>query len=70
MTYTLIIACSRCGGLLLAKADQKTKICPYCGFKVNLRSAKKVASAKNAYDASKILQNLKTQKRFSRQKLS
>ncbi|MGQ9552382.1 MAG: DUF1922 domain-containing protein [Candidatus Bathycorpusculaceae bacterium] len=67
-TSTLVIVCSRCGGLLLAKAEQKMRACPYCGFKVNVRHAKKVASAKNAFEASRILQDLKTRKQFSRQK--
>jgi len=67
-TTTLVIVCTKCGGLLLAKADQKTKTCPYCGFKINLETAKKIASAKNAYEASTILQNLKARKHFSRRK--
>jgi DNA-directed RNA polymerase subunit RPC12/RpoP len=52
--------CSRCGGLLLAKKEQKTRTCPYCGSKVALDKAKKIASAENAYEASKILRKLKS----------
>lgn len=59
MTSVLIVVCSRCGGLLLAKDEQKTRTCPYCGSKVVLNKAKKVASAKNAYEASEILRKLK-----------
>lgn len=55
----LIAVCSRCGGLIIAKAEQKTKTCPYCGFKINVHEARKVASAENAYDASEILRKLK-----------
>jgi exosome complex RNA-binding protein Csl4 len=55
----LIAVCSRCGGFIIAKAEQKTKTCPYCGFTVSLYEAKKVASAENAYDASEILRKLK-----------
>ncbi|MGB9676161.1 MAG: DUF1922 domain-containing protein [Candidatus Bathyarchaeales archaeon] len=55
----LVVVCGKCGGLLLAKAGQKTRTCPYCGFRVDLCKAKKVASAKNAYEASALLQNLK-----------
>ena len=58
---TLIVVCSRCGGLLLAKADQKTRTCPYCGATVTLEKAKRVASAKDAYEASTILQKLKSE---------
>jgi DNA-directed RNA polymerase subunit RPC12/RpoP len=60
LPITEVVVCSRCGGLLLAKADQKTRTCPYCGHKVALDKAKKVASAENAYEASKILRKLKT----------
>ncbi|MEM2105994.1 MAG: DUF1922 domain-containing protein [Candidatus Bathyarchaeia archaeon] len=55
----LIVVCGRCGGLLLAKAGQKTRTCPYCGFRVDLCKAKKAASAKNAFEASLLLRNLK-----------
>lgn len=55
----LIVVCGKCGGLLLAKVEQKTRTCPYCGFKVELYKAKKVASAKNAFEASALLKNLK-----------
>ena len=56
----LIVVCRKCGGLLLARAEQKTRTCPYCGFKILVEKAKKVASAKNAYEASEILRTLKS----------
>jgi DNA-directed RNA polymerase subunit RPC12/RpoP len=56
----LVVVCTKCGGLLLAKAEQKTRTCPYCGFKVLVEKAKKLASAKTAYEASKILRKLKS----------
>jgi DNA-directed RNA polymerase subunit RPC12/RpoP len=60
MTSVVVVVCSRCAGLLLAKADQKTRTCPYCGFQVALDKAKRVASAPNAYEASEILKKLKS----------
>ena len=57
---TLIVVCSRCGGYLLAKEDQKTRTCPYCGTTVLVEKAKKLASAENAYEASMILRKLKS----------
>ena len=60
MAPTLIIACSRCGGLLLAKADQKTRSCPHCGFTILLQKAKKLGSASTANEASLILRKLKS----------
>jgi predicted nucleic acid-binding Zn-ribbon protein len=59
MTTTLIIQCTRCGGFLLAKIEQKTRTCPYCGCTVVVERAKKVASAKDAYEASTTLRKLK-----------
>ncbi len=60
MTVTLVVACSKCGGLLLAKADQRTRTCPYCGGRIDLERVKTVASAANAYEASEILRKLKS----------
>ena len=59
MTSTLVIECSRCGKLFLAKSDQKTRTCPYCGSTVVLEKAKKLASAESANEASAILRRLK-----------
>jgi len=56
----LIVVCGKCGGFLLARAEQRTRTCPYCGFKVLVNKAKKVASAQNAYEASEILRKLKS----------
>jgi DNA-directed RNA polymerase subunit RPC12/RpoP len=56
----LIAVCSRCGGLVIVKTEQKTKTCPYCSFKFNISDVRKVASAKNAYEASEILRKLKS----------
>ena len=55
----LVVVCGRCGGFLLARAEQKTRTCPYCGSKVALDKAKKVASAENANEAATILRRLK-----------
>ena len=65
MGATLIVECNRCGGLLLAVNDQKTRTCPYCGKRVDVTRAKKVTSAKNAFEASEILRELKSRKGFS-----
>jgi DNA-directed RNA polymerase subunit RPC12/RpoP len=73
MTSTVIVVCGKCGGLLMAKTQQKTRTCPYCGVKVAIEKAKKLASAENAYEASTLLRKLKadsglTQKKVNRQK--
>jgi len=61
MTSTLVIVCPRCGGLLLAKAETKTRNCPYCGNTVIVQKARKLASAKTASEASVILRKLKSE---------
>jgi DNA-directed RNA polymerase subunit RPC12/RpoP len=59
MGVTLIINCPTCGGFLLAAENQKTRTCPYCGSRIELRRANKVASAESAFEASEILRELK-----------
>ncbi|MEM3091019.1 MAG: DUF1922 domain-containing protein [Candidatus Bathyarchaeia archaeon] len=59
MTNYMIIVCNECGGYFLAKRGQKSRTCPYCGLRVLLEKAKKVASAENADEASLILRRLK-----------
>ena len=66
MGQTLIIVCNRCGGLLLSLGNQKPRTCPYCGKRINVEKAKRVASARNAFEASEILRNMKSNKGFSR----
>jgi predicted RNA-binding Zn-ribbon protein involved in translation (DUF1610 family) len=66
MGPTLIVTCNSCGGLLMAANEQKTRTCPYCGSRVDLRRAKKVASANTAFEASEILRDLKSRKGFNR----
>ena len=51
----------------MAAADQKTRTCPYCGARVEVKRAKKVASAKSAFEASEMLRKMKSQKGFSRE---
>ena len=60
MAQTMIVVCSRCGGLLLAKADQKTRTCPHCGFTIFMEKAKKLGSADTANEASVMLRKLKS----------
>jgi len=67
MGATSIIVCSRCSSLFLALEGQKTRTCPYCNTRVDVRKAKKVASAKNAFEASEMLREIKSKKGFSRE---
>jgi acetyl-CoA carboxylase beta subunit len=62
MAPTAIHKCPNCSGLVLAAAQQKTKICPYCGKNINLQKVQRVAQAANAMEASEILKQLKASK--------
>jgi len=62
MSNYAVVACGKCGGYLLAKTDQKTRTCPYCGSKILLEKAKKVAFAKTAKEASLLLRRIKEKK--------
>ncbi|MGQ9531097.1 MAG: DUF1922 domain-containing protein [Candidatus Bathycorpusculaceae bacterium] len=68
MKSFLVVVCSRCGGFLLAMAGQKTRTCPYCGAKVSLDKARKVASASSAHEVSMIMRRLKGNATLKRRK--
>jgi DNA-directed RNA polymerase subunit RPC12/RpoP len=55
----VVFVCYGCGQFLLAKADQKTKTCPYCSARITLVKAKKVARLKTAQEASYYIRALK-----------
>jgi DNA-directed RNA polymerase subunit RPC12/RpoP len=58
---TLVVVCTRCGGLLLAKATQKTRECPHCSHTIIIEKAKKLASANTTNEASIMLRKLKSE---------
>jgi tRNA(Ile2) C34 agmatinyltransferase TiaS len=64
MTTTLIVMCPKCGGLMMASKGQKTKLCPYCGTRVDMSRAQRIASASNAFKASVMLRKLKSEQGF------
>ena len=66
MGITVIVVCSCCGGLLLAGFDQKTRTCPYCGSRVNVLRANRVALAESTFKASELLREIKRRKGFNR----
>lgn len=57
-----VVACGRCGGYTLANMDKKSRTCPYCGSKILLEKAQKVAVAKTAMEASNMLRKIKEKK--------
>lgn len=55
----LVIVCPKCGKLLLANSEQKTRTCPYCQKRIAIAKAIKVAKTETAREASVIIQRLK-----------
>ena len=68
MGVTLIVKCTQCGGLTLCAKGQKTKNCPYCGSKINLLKAQKLAASNTAVEASEILRKLKSEQKINHKK--
>jgi DNA-directed RNA polymerase subunit M/transcription elongation factor TFIIS len=68
MPPTFVVECQKCSGLLLAGKVQRTRTCPYCGTKVQVQKAKRLASAETAFQASEMLRKLKTQNAPAKQK--
>jgi phage FluMu protein Com len=66
MGVTLIVKCTKCGGLMLTAKGQKTKVCPYCGTLVNLLRVQRVAASDSAFEASEMLRKLKSEKGFDK----
>ena len=62
MTQTAIIECPNCKGLMLATANKKTKTCPYCGTRIEICKAKRLARAETAMQASEMLRKLKAER--------
>ena len=58
----VVITCYKCGQLLLAKTDQRTRQCPYCEARLVLDKTKKIASVKTAQEASVLIRALKRKK--------
>jgi len=65
---TIVFECSQCRGLLLAQKAQKTRCCPYCGAKINLTRAKRLATAESAFEASEMLRKFKTERQTNARK--
>jgi DNA-directed RNA polymerase subunit RPC12/RpoP len=59
MAPTVIYECGKCGGLLMAAINLKTRTCPYCGATVSLLKSKRIAVARDAFEASEMLRKIK-----------
>ena len=66
MGRTHVVACNHCEGLFLVTEGQKTRICPYCGSRVDAFKSKRLATAEDAFTASEMLRELKTKRRTTK----
>ena len=57
--HYIAVECSNCRRFLLATSDKKTRMCPYCGKRVNLQDARIVAKSESSEEARRLLQELK-----------
>ncbi|MEE8323647.1 MAG: DUF1922 domain-containing protein, partial [Candidatus Bathyarchaeia archaeon] len=55
----IILQCSSCGNILIARKGQKTKLCTYCNTRLNLHKVRLLAEALNSREASRIAMNIK-----------
>ena len=55
----MVVVCYKCGQLLLAKAGQKTRQCPYCEVRLVLDKTKKVTHVRTGQQASNVIRALK-----------
>jgi len=67
---TVILECGRCTGILLAAKTQKTHTCPYCGIRIDLQKAKRLACSENAFVASEMLRKIKAERQNNARKNS
>ena len=58
----LIINCPSCGKIIMANTANKTRSCPHCGVKAQVRGAKVLARSRTTQDAVETIQHLKAQK--------
>ena len=58
----LVINCPSCGKIIMASTASRTRLCPHCSAKVDVRSAKVLARIKTTQEAVEIIQELKQRK--------
>jgi hypothetical protein len=62
----LIVECSRCKrALLISNRGQKTKICPFCNFRLKILNARILSVAESIEEAKKQLGLLRMSKKLS-----
>ncbi len=55
----IVVRCYRCGELLLAKGESKSRRCPYCNTKLSLNKVQILGESKAASEAITLLKKLR-----------
>ena len=55
----VVVRCPRCGGLMLAKTVQRTRSCPHCGHRAELRRLRVLGRTGSPREAVALIQALK-----------
>ena len=55
----LVVNCPRCGGLMLAKTVHRTRSCPHCGYRAELRGLRVLGRTDSPAEAVALIQALK-----------
>jgi len=55
----VVVNCPRCGGLMLAKTVHRTRSCPRCGYRAELRGLRVLGRTDSSTEAVALIQALK-----------
>ena len=55
----VVVNCPRCGGLMLAKTVHRTRSCPHCGYRAELRGLRVLGRTDSSTEAVALIQALK-----------
>lgn len=59
MSLYVVVNCPRCGGLMLAKTVHRTRSCPHCGYRAELRGLRVLGRTSSPTEAVALIQALK-----------
>lgn len=55
----VVVNCHKCGSLMLAKTVHRTRSCPHCGFRAELRGLRVLGRTESPREAVALIQALK-----------
>jgi predicted nucleic acid-binding Zn-ribbon protein len=58
----IVVNCPRCGELILANTSNRTRGCPKCGHRAELRTLRVLGRAETPSDAVELMKQLKERK--------